>query len=215
MHYYLIVQYPYETVDIGLCQNGKVLNSISLHKFDAISKTIPSIQQLLASQNLTLSDISFFGANVGPGPYNTLRAILTMLNGIHNINKIPLVGINALDLVSQEIKEQNYIVVLNAFENNLFYKLQNSSQALYGASSVAEIINIINLQPQMLTIQGNGAIKYLAQFKNCKKIIWPEEITPFNRLETLAHASYNKFIGNDFTISYLKPTYFEDLATNK
>ncbi len=215
MLYYLIVQYPYETVDICLCQNEKVLNSIRLHKFDAISKTIPSIQQLLASEGLSLSDIAFFGANVGPGPYNTLRGILTMLNGIHNINKIPLVGLNALDLISQEIKEPNYIIVLNAFENHVFYKLKNSSQTLYGASSVTEIINIINLQQDTLIIQGNGAIKYLAQFKNCTKIIWPDEITSFNRLETLAHASYSKFIQNDFTAAYLKPTYFEDLATTK
>lgn len=215
MPYHLIVQYPYETVDIGLCQNAKVLNSISLHKFDAISKTIPSIQALLDSEYLKLSDISFFGANIGPGPYNTLRAILTMLNGIHTINKIPLIGLNALDLVSQEIKKQNYIVVLNAFENHLFYKLHNNSQTLYGASSVAEIINIINLQQDALIIQGNGAIKYHDQFKNCPKIIYPAEIIPFNTLETLAHASYSKFIQNDFTIGYLKPTYFEDLATNK
>lgn len=215
MLYSLIIQYPYETVDIGLCQNGKVLHNITLHKFEATSKTIPFIQQLLTSENLTLSDISFFGANVGPGPYNTLRAILTMLNGIHMVNKIPLIGLNALDLISQDIGQQNYIVVLNAFENNLFYKLKNSSQTYYGANSVPEIINIINFQPDELIIQGNGAIKYLDQFKNCPKVIWPDEIIQFNTLETLASTSYSKFIENNFTLQYLKPIYFEDLATNK
>lgn len=211
----MIIQYPYETVDIGLCQNGKVLNYISFHKFEAVSKTIPSIQQLLRSENLQLSDLSFFGANVGPGPYNTLRALLTMLNGIHSINKIPLIGINALDLISQEIEQQNYIILLNAFENHLFYKLKNSFQVYYGANSVTEIINTINFQPDELTIQGNGAIKYLHQFKSCPKILWPTEITTFNKLETLASVSYNKFIENDFPIEYLRPIYFEDLATSK
>ena len=60
MSYSLIAQYPYETIDIALCQNGNIISSIVLHKFDATAQTIPAIIQLLNKQNLTLSDISFF-----------------------------------------------------------------------------------------------------------------------------------------------------------
>ena len=215
MHHSLIVQYPYETIDIALCQNGLMLDFITLHKFDAIGKTIPSMQKLLESKNLTLLDIDFFGANIGPGPYNTLRAILTMLNGIHAVNKIPLIGLNALDLLSKELEEKNYLIALNAFENHIFYKIQSNSKVLYGANSVQEATNLINLQENELIIHGNGAIKYQAQFKNCKKIVYPKEVLLFNKLETLAVLSYKKYTQNDFSSNYLKPIYFEDLATNK
>lgn len=215
MHYSLIIQYPYESIDIALCQNGLIIESISLHKFDAISKTIPTMVQFLASKNLQLSDLSFLGANVGPGPYNTLRAILTMLNGIHTVNKIPLMSLNALDLISQEITEKNYFIGLNAFENHIFYKLQNNSEISYGANSLTEIINIINTQKDNLVIHGNSAIKYQKEFTSSKKIIYPEEIALFNRLDTLAASSYAQFIKNGPFSDYLKPVYFEDLASPK
>jgi len=215
MPYSLIIQYPYEYIDIALCHNGLILESITLHKFDAVGKTIPSIESLLASKNLHLSDVSFFAANLGPGPYNTLRAILTMLNGIHTVNKIPLIGVNALDLMSQEIQHQNHIILLNAFENHVFYLLKNNSELIHGANSVTELVNIVNFQSDKLLIQGNGAIKYQQQLEHCDKIIYPKEISLFNKLETLALESYKKYIQNDFSSGYLKPIYFEDLATNK
>ncbi|MBI2344566.1 hypothetical protein HYV10_00640 [Candidatus Dependentiae bacterium] len=215
MHYSLIIQYPYESIDIALCQNGSIVNSVNLHKFEAIGKTIPTIELFLKSQQLNLSNISFLAANVGPGPYNTLRAILTMLNGIYTVKKIPLIGLNALDLLSEQIKKTNYFIGLNAFENHIFYKLKNNSGVSYAANNINEILNIINSQPDKLIIQGNSAIKYEKQFKSLSKIIYPEQIVLFNNLETLASLSYQQYIKNNSSSKYLKPIYFEELATTK
>ena len=50
MQHYFILQYPYETIQISLCQNGKIIQSLTEHKFNAIRSTIPNIQILLTQQ---------------------------------------------------------------------------------------------------------------------------------------------------------------------
>lgn len=214
MPYSIIVQYPYEKIEVALCKDGNIIDLITIHKFDATAKTIPAIIQLLDTQNLKLSDISFFGINIGPGPYNTLRAILTMINGIIRVNPVPLVTINALDLLEQEIKEENSLILLNAFENHVFYTIKTNLHKEQGASSLAYLEKIIKEQKTPLIIQGNGAIKYEPELKGWKNIIWPEEIIPFNKPNTLAMATFEKFKNNGFGDQYLKPVYFEDLSSN-
>jgi len=212
MSYSLIVQYPYEKIEIALCKNGNIISTANLHKFDATSQTIPKIEQLLNDKNLNLSDISFFGINVGPGPYNTLRAVLTMINGIHRVKQVPLIAVNALDLLQKETNQQNSLIVLNAFENHVFYKLNNNLEDLSGACSINELKKIISLQKQPLLIQGNGAIKYEKELKTWNNITWPQDIISFNNLEILATVSFQRFKNHEYSDQYLKPIYFEDLS---
>jgi len=212
MPYSLIVQYPYETIQIAICQNGNIIRLANLHKFDATAQTIPTIIQLLDSQNLKLSDISFFGINVGPGPYNTLRAVLTMINGIHRVNQIPLVAMNALDLLQEDSNQENSLVILNAFENHVFYKIKTNVDEQQGACNLSDLEKIISKKKNTLLIQGNGAIKYKTKLKTWKNITWPQEIMPFNKIETLAAMSFAKFQNHEYDDQYLKPVYFEDNA---
>lgn len=212
MPYSLIVQYPYETIEIAICKNGNILRTATLHKFDATSQTIPTLQELLNSQNLKLSDISFFGINVGPGPYNTLRAILTMINAIHRVNQVPLIAMNALDLIQEDIEKQNTLIILNAFENHVFYKIQTELNRQSGACNINTLQSILLQEKKPLLVQGNGALKYEKQLKTWSNITWPKEIIPFNKLETLAHQSFQKFEKHEYSDQYLKPIYFEDLS---
>lgn len=213
MPHYIILQYPYEHIDIALCRNGKITQSISEHKFNAISLTIPHIQSLLIAQKLTLSDISFICANIGPGPYNTLRAMLTMANGIHFASQIPTIGLCGLDLLASQYKNQNTLVILQAFADNIFYKFSTVTYSETGGCSVNQLIKKINEQPKKFIAIGNGAQKYhdLLKSNTINKLIFPPEIPAFNTIETLAEAAYKKFQENKSNNSYLKPLYFEDL----
>src|SRR3990167_2550140 len=124
MQHYLILQYPYDTIQIALCQQGKIIQEITEHKFNAIRRTIPNMQALLDQHNLKLSEISCIGVNVGPGPYNTLRALLTMANGIHFASGVPLVGLSALDLLADQYPQQNTLVFFQAFADHVFYQFK-------------------------------------------------------------------------------------------
>lgn len=211
MPYSLILQYPYETIEIALCKNGEIISFDTLHKFNATSQTIPTIINLLAKQNLKLSDISFFGANVGPGPYNTLRAILTMLNGIHRVNQIPIITKNGLDLLSSEIKTENSLVLFNAFENHVFFQIKTTSTKKTGSCSLLELKKIVSQESKPLAVFGNGAIKYKEELKTWPNIEFSEKIITFNSLEFLGASTFETFKNNTFNLQYAKPIYFEDL----
>jgi len=218
MSYYLIVQYPYETIEIALCKNGLVVSSTSFHKHQAIGQTIPAIEQLLSSASITLKDLSCIGVNVGPGPYNTLRGILTMMNGIARVNGTSLLAFNALDLMSSQFQDTPHVVILTAFEGHVFFNIRTKNLKIQAAGTVSYLIELINEQPEQLQAYGNGAIKYQQELENgCPaKLKFTEPITHFNSLTTLAQRTYERYVNKNQSENnlsdYLKPIYFEDLA---
>ncbi len=209
---YIILQYPYDTIEIALCDNGNIITLVREHKFNAIKSTIPHIASMLANHNLTLKDLAFISVNVGPGPYNTLRALLTMANGIHFASSIPLVGLTALDLLGAEQAEHNNLVILQAFAGHVFYQFNTKSNSLSGACSISQLIEKINNQPTTFLALGNGAHMYQAELKknSSNKLVFPNEIPLFNSLETLAQKSFELFSQGIPKQKYLKPIYFED-----
>lgn len=218
MQHYLILQYPYETVQIALCQQGKILQSVTEHKHNAIRATIPNIQALLEQHKLKLQNISCIGVNIGPGPYNTLRALLTMANGINFVAKTPLISLNALQLLELENKAENSLILLHAFLNNIFYRMKIGNQIQEGACEISELIKIIQqqkIESSILAIGNSTTQHKKILLDQCKNVIFPKEIPAFNSLEILAKQTYQKLKMKGFDTSYVKPIYFEDLNTKK
>ena len=228
MQPYIILQYPYETIQIALCNQGQILTRFQEHKFNAIALTIPHINSMLSAHGLMLKDLACIGVNVGPGPYNTLRALLTMANGIHFASGLPLVGLSALDLLSAEHPNQPSLVIFQAFADHVFYQFKAEEKTEQGACSINELIKIIEEKPypsssgstrgssnknSFLAI-GNGAQMYQKRLMEAvgNKLIFPDLIPAFNSLETLAAKTFEKIEANQFEQNYLKPIYFEDLA---
>ncbi len=213
MSHYFIVQYPYQAVQIALCQNGTIIEEMTEHKFDAMRTTIPNMQTLLSKHNLALQDITFFGVNVGPGPYNTLRGLLTMINGIAYAIKIPMVSMNGLELLELEYPSTNSIVLLHAFANHLFYRMKTGDIVVQGGASITEIIDLINKVSTTSPIiaLGNGAQMHKNVLLQKTNLIFADSIPEFNSLHILAQKSFEKFKRNECSTGFLKPAYFDEL----
>ncbi|MFA5999281.1 MAG: tRNA (adenosine(37)-N6)-threonylcarbamoyltransferase complex dimerization subunit type 1 TsaB [Candidatus Babeliales bacterium] len=214
MQPYIILQYPYETIQIALCDQGKILTKIQEHKFNAIALTIPHINSMLSAHSLSLKNLKCIGINVGPGPYNTLRALLTMANGIHFASGVPLIGLSALDLLSEEHPHQNSLVVFQAFADHVFYQFKTEEKIEQGACSISELIKLTNDKSESYLALGSGAQMYQKKLMEYAgdTLIFPDHIPAFNSLETLAAATFEKIEQNQFQQNYLKPIYFEDFA---
>ncbi|MBP6892111.1 tRNA (adenosine(37)-N6)-threonylcarbamoyltransferase complex dimerization subunit type 1 TsaB [Candidatus Babeliales bacterium] len=216
MQHYLILQYPYETVQIALCQNGNIIQEITEHKHNAVRAIIPNIQAILDQHNLKLTDIFCIGVNVGPGPYNTLRALLTMANGIHFAAQTPLINSSALQLLESEIQTNNSLVIFHAFLGHVFYRMKHDKKIDEGGCEITELIKIINAQKfssPLLTV-GNGAIMHKQMLLDeCgKNLVFSEQIPAFNSVQTLAHATYEKLQKKDFAKNYAQPIYFDNIS---
>lgn len=212
MPYSFILQYPYETIEIALCKNGTILDSVTEHKFNAVRATIPNMQALLKQHKITLDDINFIGINIGPGPYNTLRALLTMANGINFAKKIPLISASALTLIHQEHTYPNSVAIFQAFADHIFYSIQTQNSYSQGACSIQELTKVISKYSEEFTALGNGAIRYKDfLIKNTTNIIFPDQIPNFSSLQILATKTYESFVKNSYESTFAKPIYFEDL----
>ena len=127
MSYIITIQYPYQHLEMSISCNSSILETQIVPKIQAVGLIIPTMQQLLEHHNLTLSDIACIGINTGPGPFNTLRAIIATANGIAFAQKIPLVACNGLELLLKENEsESNQVAILDAFGNDVYYAIKSS-----------------------------------------------------------------------------------------
>lgn len=208
MSFYLIVQYPYNSVQIALCSKGIIIEQKTVHKYDAVSLTIPTIQELLYAQGISLQDLAFLGVNVGPGPYNTLRSILTMINGISNVTGIPIVAVSALDALFLETNERNTSIILQAFQGHIFYAIKTDSSIIKTSSTIEDYLHAIEQQATEITVHGNAVEIYRKDLTKIKNIVIPEKIIPFNSLETLAALTFQKASTKDF-VTQAMPVYYD------
>lgn len=155
---YLTIQNTYDQVELALCTNRTIYASTTLNKIHASAECIPTLDALLKSHNLSMNDLSFIAANCGPGPFTTLRVVLTTVNGIHAASNIPLVGINALDALMQEYADtsRTTVALLNAFNNDVYYAINST---VIGCQNIATLLaHLAATYPQQpLSFIGNGA----------------------------------------------------------
>jgi len=209
MPYLITIQYPYQHLEISLSNNTTVLANKIIPKIQAVAYLIPALQELLVSQNITLTDIACIGINTGPGPFNTLRSIIATANGISFAQKTPLVGCNGLDLIMQEDKALHQVAVMDAFGSDVYYAIKESGEQ--GYHSIENLMNLLNEKyvDQPLIFIGNGSIKYkdfiMQNFSGIAKI---NEDIIFASMQSLINETYTQYKSGK-TSTEIFPLYFE------
>jgi tRNA A37 threonylcarbamoyladenosine modification protein TsaB len=198
----LIIQYPYNHIEIGLAHNDLVIDSIQEDKHSISRRLIPDIDALLQRNNLTLSCTDYITINCGPGPLNTLRGILATANAIHFTKQIPLVTLDALELLeSEQTAGYTTIPILQAFSKHVYlrYKQKNYDIAFDMITSM--------LQPdEQYYFVGNGAMTHAQQLHlQFPKSVCTQEIS-FPSLEQCAQAGWKKYQAQEF-VKELSPVY--------
>ena len=172
------MQYTYEYIEIGLYQDLICIAHAQEHKFKASMMLIPMIDSLLKNNNMQSSDLDYIAVNVGPGPYNTLRALIATANAIAFATKIPLVSCNALSLITDFYKQENVqtVALLQAFAGHVYFK-HNQMQ---GYSTIQDLLTHLDSDKRYYFV-GNAAIQYKkelqALFSNAicsSDILFPE-----------------------------------------
>ena len=157
---------------MALFKDAKPIATIQIDKIIASKECIPALQKLLADHQLTLKDLSFIGANQGPGPFTTLRVVIATINGLSFAEKIPLIGINALEALLTEYADQLYttkVALLNAFGNDLYYGIHTNGnfEATGCTAAQSVLLEIAQKCPQNnILFLGNGISKCDAQIKS-------------------------------------------------
>ena len=132
MTFFVSIQNTHHSIEIAIFNDEHLLSFIRENKIRASKTLIPLIAFSLLRANIRPDELSFIAVNQGPGPFTTLRVIIATANGLSFATKLPLIGIDALDALLQEYSSDDdpyTIVLLNAFNNDVYFAIQQQAHA--------------------------------------------------------------------------------------
>jgi len=167
---FLGIQHTYQGVEVALFKDSRAIQKIFEDKKRASRNIIPSIQDLLKKNNIKLQDIDFIAVNQGPGPFTTLRVVISSVNGLAFATRKPLIGIDGLDALIQEYQDNKYAVsvgLLNAFGGDVYFAIDHidAPERKKGCRNIMVLLTQIkNYWPKVkIQFLGNGSELYREQ----------------------------------------------------
>ncbi len=190
--YYLTIQNNYDEVQLALMSGTTRAHSDSITKTKASKELIIRINNLLMSAKIKLCDLSFIAANYGPGPFTTLRVVITTVNGLAYAKQIPLIGVNALKAAACEWRDPKYpttAILFNAFGNDVYTLVEhNDTQLFYGVYPIKILLEKLKTVPGTIRFLGNGTAlhqKLISEYLSEKAYI-PENNPTYCSLSQIA-----------------------------
>ena len=158
-------------LQLGLFKDVNATSYAEIDKTKASKECIITLQNILTRQSITIVDLSFIGANQGPGPFTTLRVAIATVNGLSFATNCPLIGINGIQALLNEYADQPYsnkAAILNAFGNDIYYGLQTKNH--YHAIGCGNITTVLleaaqKMPDDKILFLGNGISVYAQQIK--------------------------------------------------
>lgn len=96
------------TVEIALFQGSSCLALRSCSFKETSAQMLTVINQMLHDHQLTLTSLNFIAVNRGPGPYTTIRTIVTTANGLAYASNISLIGVESLATLVRSGNDDTY-----------------------------------------------------------------------------------------------------------
>ncbi|MDI6861358.1 MAG: tRNA (adenosine(37)-N6)-threonylcarbamoyltransferase complex dimerization subunit type 1 TsaB [Caldisericia bacterium] len=115
-----------EPYGISLLEDEKLLSEYTWSFSDTGKNDhITGLDFLLKNLNKKINDINFLTILSGPGSFTGLRIGFTFAKTINYLFKIPIVTVDAFEVLQEKIKVENYLIVINAGLKELFLFKEN------------------------------------------------------------------------------------------
>lgn len=167
METFLAIQNTYDQVQMAIGDDRANLGQIiCLDKTVASKECVSTLDQLLRQNSVSHSSLSFIAVNQGPGPFTTLRVVISTVNGLSFSTGIPLVGINGMQALSCEYPSHSQkVIFLNAFAGDVYYLIETHGLQTLGAGKAASVIQLISekIPHNPILFLGNGTLLYQDQ----------------------------------------------------
>ena len=164
---FLCLQHTYEGVEAALFKNRDLIKKVFEGKKRSSKYFIAMIQFLLDDSDMNLDQLSFIAANKGPGPFTTLRVVLSSVNGLALAIKKPIIGIDGLDAILQEYRNPKYpvtVALLDAYSKDVYFGIEHdqSPEREKGYKNISVFLEDLKnfFQDKFVQFIGNGSEKY-------------------------------------------------------
>lgn len=223
MSHFLVIQHTHTGIELGLFHQEKLMHMVSEDKRLASKNCVALAQNLLQANALSFSDLAFFAANQGPGPFTTLRVVIASINGLAFAAQKPLIGIDGLDALLHEHADRNYpvtIALLNAYGNDVYFGIQAATHKLSkGYKNIDALLAALNedFPGQELYFIGQAATMHEAIIKNAfgNRAILPVPMPEHPSLECIGSLAWSAWKEKRATVNQLLPLYLKNFVFTK
>ena len=161
-----------------------------------------ALQKTLSDSQITLQDIDAFGVVTGPGSFTGIRIGMSVLKGVLcGLNK-PCVAINSFELVSYNINDNNFVVLLDSGNSDSYYAIFDNKKVLETGFGEVETIKEFATKNNIKVYYASEESQKFGGYENLNAVDVDKN--------TLSKIVFEKTEKNEFTsIETLSPVYIK------
>lgn len=224
MHlYYIALHTSYTDVMIGLFHDKQLIDSVVLDHKKSSSLLIPSLDSLLQKHHFSLQQFPFIAIHQGPGPFTTVRVVVTSANGLAYASNVPLIGVDGLEALISEHQNPHAtytVALLNAFGEDLYVRIAHTTETLF--TGVLSISNLLCKLSELTTKKqhhtdplfwclGNGVELYREQLEQTlgSAFATPHPLPHVASLYAIGVTAYQRYCIGDRGVLQIEPLYLK------
>jgi len=223
MSTFIAIQNTYNSLELALFNDTKIIDKRDDDKRNASRSFIPLLDDLLHVNNHLLQDLSFIAVNQGPGPFSTLRVVIASANGLHFASNIPLIGIDGLKAMATEFQDAQYpntTILLNAFSFDIYFAQQTPNQELITGYKKIDLFlqELYNHTPDTpIRFLGNATEMYRDKIQNIfgTYAIIPEPLATHCSIEQIGLLGLKRWNTQEGLSDQLLPLYLKTHPVQK
>lgn len=148
---------------VAVVENDKILCEITLDYIKNHSLTLmPLIEQILQILNITIKDIDYISASVGPGSFTGLRVSAATVKALSHATGIPILPINTLDALAYNVCSGVVASIIDARRSEVFFSYYKSEDNTitrfmeYDCIHIDKVMEILKDCGEEVTFVGDG-----------------------------------------------------------
>ena len=216
----LIIDTALEEAIVALSKDGKIIAELTNRETHSHASFIQvAIANLLADQQIAISELDAIAVTLGPGSYTGLRVGLATAKGIAYTLQKPLIGLSTLNAMAFAAMKHTHQTIVAPFR--IFSMIDARRMEIFGAIYDASC-NPVVLEQAMVLDQtnwtrlitmpticiGNGQTK-TKDFMSHHKVTYLNE--PYSSQDLLELARIKLNAGQFEDLAYVGPNYLKDV----
>ena len=186
-------------------------------------KLMPLIDEVLKSNNITLSAFDLFACSVGPGSFTGVRIGVSTVKAFNDVTNIKIAAVSSLESLAYNTLNSNYkndsdlvLSMIDAKNDNVYYGLFERKNDIFtpiqelGAKNIDEMIEILKkYHSSPILFVGDGAEKHQYHLLNYfSKASFVEDRLNKQNSTSVGIAGYHHYIdGNIGDSNFITPLY--------
>ncbi len=102
-----------------------------------MKELVPSIQKLLESENLVLTDLDFIALNEGPGSWTGLRIGFSTVKTFWQVTKVKVIFYSNFELLRNKYQTDTGVFLVKSSNDKYYYQVLNKGE-MYGQNIISK-----------------------------------------------------------------------------